>query len=69
MVHCQLRGFTAFAADTEPEVALRVLQDFHRQVGDVVTSHSATLGSFAGDRIVMFIGDPDGRSTTRSAPR
>ncbi|HEX3705963.1 MAG TPA: BTAD domain-containing putative transcriptional regulator [Mycobacteriales bacterium] len=58
VVHCQLRGFTAFAADTEPEVALRVLQDFHRRVGDVVSSHGATLGSFAGDRVVMFIGDP-----------
>ena len=58
VVHCQLRGFTAFAAETEPEVALRALQDFHRRVGDVVTSHGATLGSFAGDRVVMFIGDP-----------
>jgi DNA-binding response OmpR family regulator len=58
VLHCRLRGFTPFAADTEPEVALRVLQDFHRRVGDVVTAHGATLGSFAGDRVLMFVGDP-----------
>jgi adenylate cyclase len=58
VVHCQLRGFTAFAADSEPEVALRILQDFHRHVGHVATAHRATLGSFAGDRVVMFVGDP-----------
>jgi DNA-binding response OmpR family regulator len=58
VVHCQLRGFTAFAADTEPEIGLRVLQEFHRVVGEVVTAHGATLGFFAGDRVLMFVGDP-----------
>ncbi|HVS68317.1 MAG TPA: BTAD domain-containing putative transcriptional regulator [Mycobacteriales bacterium] len=58
VVHCQLRGFTAFAAESEPEAVLRALQDFHRLVGEVVTTHGATLGSFAGDRVVFFIGDP-----------
>ncbi|HVV75716.1 MAG TPA: BTAD domain-containing putative transcriptional regulator [Mycobacteriales bacterium] len=58
VVHCQLRGFTAFAAENEPEAVLRTLQEFHRLVGEVVTTHGATLGSFAADRVVIFVGDP-----------
>jgi DNA-binding SARP family transcriptional activator len=58
VVHCQLRGFAAFAAESEPEAALRVLQDFHRLVGQVVATHGATLGLFAADRVLMFVGDP-----------
>lgn len=58
VVHCHLRGFTAFAADSEPEVGLRVLQEFHRLVGEVVTTHGATVGFFAADRVQMFVGDP-----------
>ncbi|HVT64846.1 MAG TPA: BTAD domain-containing putative transcriptional regulator [Mycobacteriales bacterium] len=58
VVHCQLRGFAAFAADSEPEAALRVLQDFHHVVGQVVANHGATLGLFAADRVLMFVGDP-----------
>ena len=58
VVHCQLRGFAAFAAESEPEAVLRVLQDFHRLVGQVVATHGATLGLFAADRVLMFVGDP-----------
>jgi DNA-binding SARP family transcriptional activator/DNA-binding NarL/FixJ family response regulator len=58
VVHCELRGFTAFAAETEPESVLAVLQQFHRLIGDVVTKHGATLGYFGGDQVQIFIGDP-----------
>lgn len=58
VVHCELRGFTAFSAETEPEVTLAVLQQFHRLIGDVVTTHDATLGYFGGEFVQIFIGDP-----------
>jgi DNA-binding response OmpR family regulator len=58
VMFCDLRGFTPFAAASEPEDVLAALQDFHAVVGDVVTRHAGTVGTFAGDGVMIFFNDP-----------
>lgn len=58
LVFCDLRGFTHFASAAEPEEVLVALQSYHEVIGDVVRRHSATVGYFAGDGVMMFFNDP-----------
>jgi len=58
LIFCDLRGFTSFAASSEPEEVLAALQGYHRLVGDIVARYAATVGYFAGDGVMMFFNDP-----------
>jgi class 3 adenylate cyclase len=58
-VFCDLRGFTAFAESAEPEEVLDVLREYHREMGEVIVSHHATLEHFAGDGMMIFLNDPE----------
>jgi adenylate cyclase len=55
---CDLRGFTAFAEQAEPEVLMGVLADYHHMMGDAITEHGGTLEHFAGDGVMVFFNDP-----------
>ena len=58
LLFCDLRGFTHFAAATEPEEVLVALQAYHGLIGEIVRRHAATVGYFAGDGVMMFFNDP-----------
>jgi class 3 adenylate cyclase len=58
VVFCDLRGFTAFAEQAEPEELLGVLRDYHRMMGEQVMAHGGTLEHFAGDGMMIFFNDP-----------
>jgi adenylate cyclase len=53
-----LHGFTSFVETSEPEVVLRILQQYYAQVGKVVQQYGATVGHVAGDGIMIFLNDP-----------
>ena len=53
-----LRGFTAFAESEEPEELMRVLREFHTEVGQVIMDHGGTLERFTGDGMMIFFNDP-----------
>jgi class 3 adenylate cyclase len=55
---CDLRGFTAFAEATEPEVVLDVLREYHKVVGGLVVARNGTIEHFAGDGLLAFFNDP-----------
>lgn len=55
---CDLRGFTSFAANAEPEDVVEVLGEYYRVMGQHLDAHHATFGSFAGDGIMAYFGDP-----------
>lgn len=55
---CDLRGFTAFAEQADPEEMLGVLGEYHRMVGEAITEHGGTLEHFAGDGVMTFFNDP-----------
>lgn len=57
-VFCDLRGFTAFAAASEPETIMGVLSAYHRAVGAIIVEFGATLTSFSGDGMMVLVNAP-----------
>jgi adenylate cyclase len=53
-----LRGFTAFAEQAEPEEVLGVLRQYHNVVGVVAVANGGTVEHFAGDGLMFFFNDP-----------
>jgi adenylate cyclase len=58
VVFCDLRGFTAFAETTEPEDVMRVLREYHAELGALIFHFEGTLERFAGDGLMVFFNDP-----------
>jgi class 3 adenylate cyclase len=55
---CDLRGFTTFAEQADPEELLGVLGEYHRMIGEAIVAHGGTLEHFAGDGVMVFFNDP-----------
>lgn len=53
-----LRGFTAFAEQAEPEEVLGVLRQYHLAVGELAVANGGTVEHFAGDGLMVFFNDP-----------
>lgn len=58
VVFCDLRGFTSFAEQADPEELFGVLGEYHRMMGDAIVEHGGTLEHFAGDGVMIFFNDP-----------
>lgn len=55
---CDLRGFTAFTNNAEPEEVIAVLGEYYEVVGSLLRRFDATVGDYAGDGIMAYFGDP-----------
>jgi adenylate cyclase len=53
-----LRGFTAFTDNAEPEEVMELLRAYHAPLGKIVLEHQGTLERFAGDAVMVFYNDP-----------
>lgn len=58
VVFCDLRGFTSFASAVAPEEVMDVLRTYFATVGELVRRYDATVGTFAGDGVMAYFGDP-----------
>jgi class 3 adenylate cyclase len=58
VIFCDLRGFTTFSTSAEPEEVMEVLDRYYVTVGRSLHEGGATVGSFAGDGIMAYFGDP-----------
>jgi class 3 adenylate cyclase len=58
VIFCDLRGFTNFSTSAEPEEVMEVLDRYYVTVGRSLHDGGATVGSFAGDGIMAYFGDP-----------
>jgi class 3 adenylate cyclase len=58
-VFCDLRGFTAFAEQAEPEEVLGILREYHEEMGAIIVRHGGTLEHYAGDGMMIFLNDPE----------
>jgi class 3 adenylate cyclase len=58
VIFCDLRGFTSFTQEAEPEEVLEVLAAYQRVVGQLVLENGGTLEHYAGDGIMAFLNDP-----------
>ena len=55
---CDLRGFTQFTSQAEPEDVLDVINAYYGVVGQQLHAHDGTVGDFAGDGIMAYFNDP-----------
>jgi class 3 adenylate cyclase len=55
---CDLRGFTSFAEQADPEELFGVLAEYHAMMGQAITEHGGTLEHFAGDGVMIYFNDP-----------
>jgi class 3 adenylate cyclase/CheY-like chemotaxis protein len=58
VVFIDLRGFTTFTEDAEPEEVIELLREYHATMGCVVLHFGGTLERFAGDSVMVFFNDP-----------
>jgi class 3 adenylate cyclase/putative methionine-R-sulfoxide reductase with GAF domain len=58
VVFLDLRGFTSFAEQVEPEEVMAVLRDYHAEMGRLIIEHEGTLERFTGDGMMIFFNDP-----------
>jgi adenylate cyclase len=59
VVFLDLRGFTAFAEEVEPEEVMNVLREYHAAMGQLILEHEGTLERFTGDGMMIFFNDPE----------
>ena len=57
-VFCDLRGFTTFAEQAEPEDIISVLQEYYCCLGESIDRFEGTLQHFAGDGLLIIFNDP-----------
>jgi class 3 adenylate cyclase len=67
VLFCDLRGFTAFTNAAEPEEVIGILDEYYRVVGALLHGAEATIGSYAGDGIMAYLGDPVPRNDAAPA--
>lgn len=58
VLFADLRGWTAFSVNTEPEEVMGVIRDFHTAMGNLIAEFEATVGWFAGDGLMVWFNDP-----------
>jgi DNA-binding response OmpR family regulator len=58
VVFLDLRGFTAFSDNAEPEEVMELLKSYHAEMGKLIFKYEGTLERFAGDGIMVFFNDP-----------
>jgi class 3 adenylate cyclase len=58
VVFTDLRNFTPFARNSEPEEVMGVLREYHQAIGTLVHAYEGTLERFTGDGIMAFFNDP-----------
>ena len=57
-VFCDLRGFTHFSELADPEDVMRVLREYHTEMGKIIFAHGATVEHFEGDGMMLYLNDP-----------
>ena len=58
IVFLDLRGFTAFSDNAEPEEVMELLRNYHTEMGKLIFQFEGTLERFMGDGIVVIFNDP-----------
>lgn len=58
VIFCDIRGFTKFSVESDPEEVMEVLREFHGAMERNIHKYQGTLASFAGDGLMVFFNDP-----------
>jgi adenylate cyclase len=58
VLFCDLRSFTEFSEQAEPEEQIAMLADFHTTVAEVINRFHGALVQIAGDGVMVVFNDP-----------
>jgi adenylate cyclase len=58
ILFCDLRSFTEFSEEAEPEDQIAILAEFHSVIADVINRFQGTLVHIAGDGVMVVFNDP-----------
>ena len=58
MIFCDLRGFTAFSSEAEPDEVMGLLAEYHRALGELIARFGATLTCYMGDGLMLLLNAP-----------
>jgi adenylate cyclase len=58
VLFCDLRGFTTFAENAEPELVIEVLNQYLGQMSEAILADDGTVVSYLGDGIMAVFGSP-----------
>jgi class 3 adenylate cyclase len=58
ILFADIRGFTAFCEQAEPEETIEVLQTYHEEMGTLISEHAAGVDHRSGDGIMLIFNDP-----------
>ncbi|TAJ85050.1 MAG: HAMP domain-containing protein [Reyranella sp.] len=58
VLFCDIRGFTSFSANAEPEEIIDMLREYYDALERVVSAHGATLVNFFGDGVMVLLNAP-----------
>ena len=58
VVFCDLRGFTAFGEQAQPEEVMGFLNSYHDVLGPLIFRYEGTVDQFTGDGVMVFFNDP-----------
>jgi adenylate cyclase len=58
VVFCDIRGFTSFSSQAEPEAIIDMLREYYDVLEKVVSAHGATLINFFGDGVMVLLNAP-----------
>lgn len=55
---CDLRGFTSFSEQVEPEVAMEILRHYHLKLDRLINKYNGMIDHRAGDGVLVIFNDP-----------
>jgi adenylate cyclase len=58
VMFCDLRGFTSFSEELEPELVVEVVNRYLTEMSGAILAHGGTLVAFMGDGIMALFGAP-----------
>jgi adenylate cyclase len=58
VLFCDLRGFTTFAENAQPELVIDVLNEYLGEMSEAILAHDGTVVSYLGDGIMAVFGSP-----------
>jgi adenylate cyclase len=58
VIFCDLRGFTSFSGDAEPDEVMGLLAEYHRVLGEIIVKNGATLTCYMGDGVMLLLNAP-----------
>ncbi|MBL4597567.1 MAG: HAMP domain-containing protein [Rhizobiaceae bacterium] len=68
ILFADIRGYTAFSEDREPEEVVEVLNHYFQEIGELIAKHNGDIDKFVGDQVMaVFHGENKAKDSVKCA--